>query len=121
LRYLLVTRDRDVVKATEGAFQPDDVLDVFADWREALEAADGADLMFVDLVATLNKPGRIAGYEEFALAKMAHPKAAHVPLVLIPPPDGYELDFFVGYPNFVFAHLTRPLSFKLFRRATTWL
>jgi hypothetical protein len=121
MRFVLVTKDPEVLRATEGAFQPEDVLDVFEDWREALDRCDGADLMFVDMVATLETPHRVAGYEKFALAKMAHPAACQVPLVLISPGDDYELDFHVGWPDFVFAHLRRPLNYKLFRRASTWV
>jgi hypothetical protein len=121
LRLLLVTRDPEVVAATKGAFQPDDVLEVYSKWEEALETAAGADLMFVDLLATLRTPNRIAGYERFAAAKMEHPSASDVPLVLISPPADYALDAMVGWPGFVFAHLPRPVSYKLFRRATTWV
>jgi hypothetical protein len=121
MRFVLITRDREIVEATEGAFQPDDELLVFADWRDALGSCDGADILFVDLVSTLASPHKVAGYENFALAKMAHPVAGPVPVVLIAQPDDYEMDFMVGWPDFVFAHLRRPLSYKLFRRATTWV
>lgn len=121
MKFVLVTKDRAIVKATEGAFQPDDELLVFDDWQQALESCGGADLIFVDLVATLETPHRIAGYEKFAHAKMAHPVAGPVPLVLIPQPENYSLDFVVGWPNFVFAHMRRPLTYKLFRRASTWV
>lgn len=118
---MLVTKDREVVQATEGAFQHDDELLVFEAWDEALEACTDTDILFVDLVATLKSPHKVKGYEMFALAKMGHDIAAPIPLVLIAQPDGYELDFMVGWPNFVFAHLRRPLSYKLFRRASTWV
>lgn len=121
MRILLLTRDPAILRATEGAFQPDDTLEVFEDWRDALDACKGADLFFVDQLATLVLPNRIEGYERFAHAKMAHPDAGAVPLVLIGPPPDYELDAFVGWPGFVFAHLPRPVSYKLFRRATTWV
>ncbi len=121
MRFVLVTKDPDVVKATNGAFQPEDELEVFEDWREALESSRDTDILFVDLIATLEHPHKVAGYERFALAKMAHPLAGPVPLVLIAPPEDYEMDFLVGWPNFVFAHLRRPLSYKIFRRATTWI
>lgn len=121
MKFVLVTKDQDVVGATEGAFQPEDELLVFGDWHQALEACEGADLLFVDLLATLTKPHKIAGYEAFAVGKMEHPVASSTPLVLIAAPDDYELDFMAGFPNFVFAHLRRPLSYKIFRRATTWV
>ncbi|MBS1723491.1 MAG: hypothetical protein JSS66_11120 [Armatimonadetes bacterium] len=121
MKFVLVTRDSKVVEATEGAFQPDDELMVFEDWGEALDSAGDADLMFVDLIATLDTPHKVAGYERFAHAKMAHPNSSAVPLVLISPPEDYEMDFIVGWPNFVFANLRHPLSYKLFRRATTWV
>lgn len=121
MKFVLVTKDREVVKATEGAFQPDDQLLIFESWQEALEACDEADLIFVDILATLTAPHKVSGYEQFAHAKMAHPLANTVPLVLIAQPDNYEMDFMVGWPNFVFAHLRRPVTYKLFRRATTWV
>lgn len=86
-----------------------------------MEASLRADLMFVDLLATLREPHKIEGYEEFAMGKMAHETARDVPLVLISPPDDYELDFMAGWPNFVFAHVRRPVTYKIFRRASTWV
>ena len=77
--------------------------------------------MFVDLLSTLKDPHRIEGYELFAHAKMTHGVAKDVPLVLISPPDDYELDFMAGWPNFVFAHVQRPVNYKIFRRASTWI
>ena len=118
---VIITKDPEVVSATEGAFQPNDDVRIFADWSEALSACQDAELMFVDLIATLDKPHRIAGYERFAEAKMAHPEASSVPLVLIAAPEDYELDFMTGYPNFVFMHVRRPLNYKVFRRATTYV
>ena len=38
-----------------------------------------------------------------------------------PAPDDYELDFMTGWPNFVFGHLRRPVTEKIFRRASTWI
>ncbi|MDI9636740.1 hypothetical protein QPK87_09975 [Kamptonema cortianum] len=121
MKFVLVTKDSAIVEATQGAFQPDDELLVFEDWRVALDQASDADILFVDLVATLEKPHKIAGYEKFAEAKMDHPESSTVPLALIAPPDDYELDFMVGYPNFVFAHLARPLTYKVFRRISTFV
>ncbi|MBA4291576.1 hypothetical protein C0431_01260 [bacterium] len=121
MKFVLVSKDPEVVKATEGAFQPDDELLIFDTWPPALEACTDADLLFVDLIATLDKPHKIAGYEKFAEAKMDHATASTTPLVLIAQPDDYELDFMAGYPNFVFAHLRRPITYKIFRRASTWV
>ncbi len=121
MKFVLVTKDKAVVEATKGAFQPEDELVVQQDWRQALDECQGADLLFLDILATLELPHKVAGYERFAEAKMGHEKAAAVPLVLIAQPDDYELDFMVGWPGFVFAHLRRPLTYKLFRRATTWV
>jgi hypothetical protein len=91
------------------------------DAAEALDACEGADLLFVDLLATLEEPHKIAGYEKFAELKMGHPAAKDVPVVLIAPPDDYELDFMAGWPDFVFAHIRRPVTEKIFRRASTWV
>lgn len=121
MKFVLLTKDPEVVKATKGAFQPDDELVIVDDWEVALDACSGADLLFVDLLATLDTPHKIAGYEKFAAAKMAHAVADLVPLVLISAPADYALDFMSGWPNFVFAHLQRPITFKLFRRASTWV
>lgn len=121
MKFVLVTKDSEIVNATVGAFQPDDQVVVYDNWEPALEDAADADILFLDLVAALDKPHKIAGYERFAAAKMDHPTASTVPLVLIAAPADYELDFMVGYPNFVFAHLSRPLNYKLFRRASTWV
>lgn len=78
-------------------------------------------MLFVDLLATLLEPHKIAGYEAFAYAKMEHALAKDVPLVLISPPDDYELDFMAGWPNFVFGHVRRPVDYRIFRRASTWI
>jgi hypothetical protein len=121
MKFVLLTKDNEVVEATKGAFQSDDELLVFDRWPEALEACENADLLFVDMIATLEAPHKVGGYERFADAKRAHPIASTVPLVLIAAPNDYEMDFMVGWPNFVFAHLRRPLTYKLFRRATTWV
>jgi hypothetical protein len=121
MKFVLITRDADVVKAAQGAFPPSDSLAVHDKWEPALDDCKGADLVFVDLLATLEEPHRIAGYEKFALAKMEHPVAKDTPLVLIAPPDDYEIDFMAGWPDFVFAHVRRPVTDKIFRRASTWV
>jgi hypothetical protein len=121
MKFVLVTRDKDMAKEAKKGFHPDDDLEVFSDWAKALDACEGADLLFVDQVATLESPHKIAGYEKFGEAKMAHKHAKSVPLVLISPPEGYELDFMVGWPNFVFANVRKPVNYKIFRRASTWV
>lgn len=121
MKFVLITKDEEVREATKGAFQPDDELLIYEDWETALDNCTDADLLFVDLIATLNTPHKISGYEDFAEAKMDHDIASPTPVVLIAPPDDYELDFMAGFPNFVFAHLRRPLTFKIFRRASTWV
>ncbi len=121
MKFLLLTRDDALIAAAREGFHPSDELDLYTDWREALDRCEGVDMIFVDLIATLNEPHKIAGYEEFAAAKMSHPVAQSVPLVLIAPEEGYELDFMSGWPDFVFGHLRRPVGSKLFRRASTWV
>lgn len=121
MKFVLITKDEDVKAATKGAFQPEDETLIFSDWEEALEQCENADLLFVDLIATLKTPHKIKGYESFAHGKMNHAKASIVPLVLIAPPEDYELDFMAGFSNFVFAHIRRPLTYKIFRRASTWV
>ena len=121
MRFLLVTRDDEIADAAKTAFDRSDTLEVFSDWKLALESAEGADMMFIDLLATLEEPHKIAGYERFAHAKMAHTHAASVPLVLIAAPHDYELDFMSGWPDFVLAQLRRPVQEKVFRRAATWI
>ncbi len=121
MKFVLITKDEEVSAAARGGFHPEDQLSVFAEWNAALEACDGVDLIFVDLIATLVEDHKIAGYEVFAEAKMAHSRAKAVPLVLISPPPDYELDFMTGWPNFVLGHIQRPVTSKIFRRASTWV
>lgn len=123
MRYVLLCHDAEIIEAFRApeSFLPNDEL-IVVDTKEGLvEASDGADMVFVDLVAALDEPHRIAGYERLHEMKTADPKAAEVPLVLIAPPSGYDLDFMVGWPDFVFAQLPRPVTAKLFRRASTWI
>lgn len=110
-----------MVAAAQEGFHPSDTFEHFLDPQSALEGCADADLLFVDLLATLEEPNKIAGYERFAEAKMAHAAASGVPVVLIAPPEDYELDFMVGWPDFVFAHIRRPVTAKIFRRASTWV
>lgn len=121
MKFVLITKDSDVEEAAREGFHPADRCVTFADWQDALEACGDADLLFVDLLATLEEAHKIAGYERFANAKMGHPNAAPVPLVLISPPNDYDLDFMAGWPDFVLGHVQRPVTSKIFRRASTWV
>lgn len=121
MKFVLLTKDAGLVQAAQEGFHPSDTFESFENPLEALDACTDADLLFVDLVATLDEPHKIAGYEKFAHSKMAHDVAKNVPVVLIAPEDDYELDFMAGWPNFVFAHVRRPVSAKIFRRASTWV
>jgi hypothetical protein len=121
MKFILVTRDAALVEEARNGFHPGDTFESYEDWSAALDACQGADLIFVDQIATLDDPHKVAGYERFAEAKMAHAIAAKTPLVLISPPEDYEMDFITGWPNFVFANMRRPVTFKQFRRASTWV
>jgi|GEM_PF-497729 len=121
MKFVVITKDSEIEAAAREGFHPSDECHICQDWTEGLDACEGADLLFVDLLATLTEPGKIAGYERFAEAKMSHPTAAPIPLVLISPPQDYELDFMAGWPNFVFGHVQRPVNYKIFRRASTWI
>lgn len=120
MKFVLITKDGEVVEAAKRAFPPSDELRVYAEWHEALEACDGADVMFVDLIATLEQPHKIAGYEKFALAKMDHPVASKVPLILFAPPADYDLDSMMGWPDFVQGQYRRPIDDRIFRRASSY-
>ena len=121
MKFVLITKDAEVEKSAREGFHPADECLVFSDWAKALDSCDGAALLFVDLLATLDEPNKIAGYEKFAYAKMDHDIANATPLVLISPPDDYEMDFMAGWPNFVFGHVKRPVDYRIFRRASTWV
>lgn len=123
MTYILVTKNSEIRDAflSPEAFLPSDTLKPFDDWQTALTETAGADMIFVDLVSTLTEPNKISGYEEFAEARMANPDLMAVPLVLIAAPADYELDFMVGYPDFVFAQIPQPVTPKIFRRASTWI
>jgi hypothetical protein len=121
MKFVLLTNEKDLEDAAREGLHPSDDLVVSASWRDALDQCDSADMIFVDLLATLDEPHKIAGYERFAESKMAHESAKSTPLVLIAPPEDYELDFMAGWPDFVFAHLRRPVTAKIFRRASTWV
>ncbi len=121
MKFVVITKDSELEAAAREGFHPSDECVVFSDWADALNACTEADLLFVDLIATLVEPHKIAGYERFAMAKMGHEVAASIPLVLIAPPAEYELDFMAGWPDFVFGHVRRPVNYKVFRRASTWV
>jgi len=121
MKFVVITKDPDVADAARQGFHPTDECQVSDDWSRALDLAEDADLLFVDMLATLSEPHRIAGYEEFANSKMNHPRARRTPLVLISPPEDYDLDFMTGWPDFVFGHIRRPVDYKVFRRASTWV
>lgn len=118
---MLITRDAELVAAAREGFHPADTLEFYENWSDALDGSSGSDILFVDLIATLEEPHKIAGYEKFAETKMDHPVAKDVPVVVISPPEDYELDFMTGYPNFAIGNIRRPVSAKIFRRASTWV
>lgn len=121
MKFVVITRDAEVEEAAKKGLHPDDEILIFQDWEVALDASAGTDLLFVDLIATLHEPHKIEGYEEFAMAKMRHPVAKDTKLALIGPPPDYDLDFMAGWPDFVFLHYTRPVDYRVFRRASTWV
>lgn len=121
MRFIVISKDAQIVEAAKEGFHPSDEALYFKSWQEALDAAQGADMIFLDLLATLTEPHKIQGYENFAQAKMAHPIAKDVPLVLINAPDEYDLDSMVGWPDFLFGNLRRPITSKVIRRMTTYV
>lgn len=121
MKLVFITDDPEVRSAAETAFPHGEELFITADWEAGLDACADAVMIFVDLVATLDEPHRVAGYERFAHSKMAHPIAAQTPLVLLAPPLDYDMDFIAGWPDFVFAQFRKPVHEKLFRRVVTYL
>lgn len=121
MRFVLISKDQEIIAAATEAFERFGTLQVFGEWRDALEACPGADLMFVDMLATLEEPHKIAGYEKFAQAKMTDKGAKDVKLVLIGAPADYEIDFLVGWPDFLFAQLPRPVTSKMLLRMSTYV
>ena len=121
MKFVLITNDAQLEEEARQGFHPSDELTVFDDWRRALDNCSDADLMFVDLISTLDEPHKIAGYETFGESKLSHSDALSIPLVVISPPIEYELDFFAGWPNFAIANIQRPVNYKMFRRASTWV
>lgn len=121
MRFIVISSDQEIVGAAKEGFHPADEALFFSDWRQALDKAEGADMMFIDLLDTVKEPHKIQGYEEFAEAKMAHATAAKVPLVLINAPDDYDIDCMVGWPDFLFGNIRRPVTSKVIRRMTTYV
>ena len=121
MKFVVVTKDPSVAEAAVLGFHPSDECIILDEWTEALELAEDADLLFVDMLATLTEPHKIAGYEAFAKAKMNHAKTSQTPLVVITPPHDYELDFMAGWPNFLIGNVQHPVDYKIFRRASTWV
>lgn len=121
MRIVLITKEDELIAAAKEAYKATDELAVYGEWRDAISNCSDAELMIVDLLSTLKEPNQISGYEEFAMAKMAHEACSSLPLVLIAPPDDYELDSMVGWPNFVFGMVKRPVTMKIFRRISTWI
>lgn len=121
MRFILVSQDEAVIRAAKDAFERIGTLQVFGDWASGLNSSEGADLLFVDILCTLRDPHKIAGYEEFANAKMSHDVAKDVKLVLIAEPPGYDLDFMAGWPDFLFARLPRPITAKILLRMSTYI
>lgn len=121
MRCILVTQDQQLIHAAQEGFHPSDELVFYTDWRDAFDNAENVDLMIVDLLATLEEPHRIAGYEKFAESKMSSEQVVSIPLIIISPPEDYKLDFMTGYPDFVLGNLPRPVTAKMFRRASTWV
>lgn len=123
MRYVLFSRDPEIVAAFRSpeAFLPSDVLSVVDTREAAVEASLDADMVFVDLIATLDEPHKIAGYEAFHDLMASRSELSGKPVVVISLPYEYEIDFMVGWQDFVFANMPRPVTAKLFRRASTWI
>lgn len=121
MKFIVITKDEEMAAAAREGFHPSDELVIYDDWRVAFEASEGTDLMILDMLAALDEPHKVAGYERFAQAKMADDRAKGIPLVLISPELDYDMDFVLGWPDFVFANVRRPVNYKMFRRASTWV
>lgn len=121
MKIILISKDEGLIARAKEAFEKTDELSVYGDWQEALDCSRGAKLIIVDLLATLDTPHEIGGYERFAEAKMSHILAKKVPLVLIAAPDDYDLDSMVGWPGFLHGLVRRPVPMKIFRRISTWV
>lgn len=107
---IFVSRDPELVADAKDVCQARDLeLWVEPEWEQALSKSVRAELLVVDLLATLTIPHRISGYVRFAEAKMAS-AAASTPLVLIGVPEGYRLDGMAGWLGFLQAFVERPVD-----------
>lgn len=120
-KVILVTDDPEVIREAKETYREGVQLVVTPYWSEALDWCRTADVLVVDLLATLEEPHKIGGYVKFAEAKRAHKWAKNIPLVLIDVPEGYKLNGMVGWPNFVRAYVRRPVTSRIFRRVLTWI
>ena len=57
MKFLVITKDPEVETAAKEGFHPTDETIVFEDWHQALEACEGVDMLFVDLLATAQNRG----------------------------------------------------------------
>lgn len=121
VKITVITRDPEVLECAKKAFRLDEVVQFFEDWKVAFESTEKPDMMIVDMVSTLDEPHKVAGYERFAHAKMDHALLKSVPLVMLNPPVGYDMDFYTGWPDFIFASLPKPITDKVLRRVVTYL
>lgn len=121
MRILLISNDSELNEQAKLAYEKTDELVVVENWRDALEMSKPTDLMIVDIISTLDEPHKISGYESFAEAKMKHKIASKVPLVAIQPPDDYPLDSMIGWEGFLHGLVRRPVTWKIFRRISTWV
>lgn len=121
MRVLVLTQRPEISGYATEALGGRVDLEIYTDWKEALERAEGADVMIADLISLLEEPHKIDGYEAFAMAKMAHETAKSVKLILIPAPTAYELDSMLGWPDFLFAQFHNPIGVQSFRQAMRWI
>jgi hypothetical protein len=107
---ILISHDPELIADTREICKTRGMaLTVETEWKRALERSAQANLLIVDLVATLTPPHRISGYVRFAESKMSSP-AAKTPIALVGPPDNYRLDGMVGWPGFLSAFVPRPVD-----------
>ena len=121
MRVLVLTQRAEIAEYAKEALGERVDLEIHGNWKDALEIAEGADVMIADLVSLLNEPHKIEGYDAFALAKMSHENAKGVKLILIPAPADYELDSMMGWPDFLFAQFHNPIGTQSFRQAMRWI
>jgi len=121
MKFVLISKDEEIIESAQEAYGTHYSLTVYKNWSLALAECKGADLMFVDIVATINEPGKIQGYEDFAAAKLSNETSNPIPLVAIALPTDYEIDSMVGWPGFVIAMWHRPVDAKRFRQASGYV